>query len=295
MITSSLINEFTTRTYRKLRMIWRWFSSFYFSLLKNNKYSKFKTFCLFIGYPRSGHTLIASLLNAHPNIVIGIELNVIVYSNLGFNRNQIIYSLIENSKYYSKKLGNVWTDYNYKVENSFQGTFKHLRIIGDKFASGTTKILRENKDALTQLDQKMDIPLKLIHIIRNPFDVISTMMQKELMKLNMENPSNLDLLAFIKSFFEDAEVIDNLKSDGHYDIKDIYYEDFLLNPENILEGLVNFLGETCTYEYLNNCSKIIYKTPHKSRFEFNWSHDLINFVQKEISRYEFFKGYSYYE
>ena len=37
----------------------------------------FKTFLMFIGYPRSGHTLISSLLDAHPNAIVTNEFNVI--------------------------------------------------------------------------------------------------------------------------------------------------------------------------------------------------------------------------
>lgn len=40
-------------------------------------FSKLDTFLLFIGYPRSGSTLIGSLLDAHPNIIIANEHNVI--------------------------------------------------------------------------------------------------------------------------------------------------------------------------------------------------------------------------
>lgn len=36
-----------------------------------------ETMLLFIGYPRSGHTLIGSLLDAHPNMVIANEYNIL--------------------------------------------------------------------------------------------------------------------------------------------------------------------------------------------------------------------------
>jgi hypothetical protein len=36
-----------------------------------------KAFLLFIGYPRSGHTLIGSLLDAHQNMAVANEYNVL--------------------------------------------------------------------------------------------------------------------------------------------------------------------------------------------------------------------------
>jgi len=44
------------------------------SLGINNKlvssFSEIETYCTFIGYSRSGHSIIAALLDAHPNIVM---------------------------------------------------------------------------------------------------------------------------------------------------------------------------------------------------------------------------------
>lgn len=35
--------------------------------------SKIHTFVLFVGYPRSGHSLIGSIMDAHPNVIIAHE------------------------------------------------------------------------------------------------------------------------------------------------------------------------------------------------------------------------------
>jgi hypothetical protein len=35
--------------------------------------------CLFIGYPRSGHSLIGSLIDAHPHAALGHELDLLKY------------------------------------------------------------------------------------------------------------------------------------------------------------------------------------------------------------------------
>src|SRR3989344_1389974 len=36
-------------------------------------FSSVRTFILFVGYPRSGHSLIGSIMDAHPNIIIAHE------------------------------------------------------------------------------------------------------------------------------------------------------------------------------------------------------------------------------
>jgi len=46
-------------------------------------------YCMFIGYSRSGHTLVGSLLDAHPEMVIAHELDALKYIMAGFGRRTI--------------------------------------------------------------------------------------------------------------------------------------------------------------------------------------------------------------
>lgn len=43
-----------------------------------------ETYCMFIGYPRSGHSLIGFLLDAHPSMIIAHELHVLKHINAGY-------------------------------------------------------------------------------------------------------------------------------------------------------------------------------------------------------------------
>ena len=73
----------------KLDLAKNYLSSYYESLKLTEFFKDVKTFCMFIGYPRSGSTLIGSLLDAHPNIIIAHELDVFRYIRAGFNKRQI--------------------------------------------------------------------------------------------------------------------------------------------------------------------------------------------------------------
>ena len=90
-----------------------------------------ETFCTFIGYPRSGHTLIGSLLDAHPQAMIADELDALRYNQAGFSRRQIFYLLLRNSRI-SAAGGRERTGYHYRVPGQWQGRFEKLRVIGDK-------------------------------------------------------------------------------------------------------------------------------------------------------------------
>src|SRR5213594_4458109 len=103
-----------------------------------------QTYCMFIGYPMSGHSLIGALLDAHPNIVIAHELDVLRHIEEGFNKRQIYDLLLENSQI-SAEAGRVSgrksNVYSYAVPNQWQGRFEKLRVIGDKKGGGSTQRL----------------------------------------------------------------------------------------------------------------------------------------------------------
>ena len=48
-------------------------------------------------------------------------------------------------------------------------------VIGDKKGGGTTKMLAQDSTLLKRLERIVEMPVDLIHVIRDPYDNISTM------------------------------------------------------------------------------------------------------------------------
>jgi hypothetical protein len=69
--------------------------SFWGGLKYRSLWKNINTYCLFIGYSRSGHSSVGALLDAHPNVRIVSELGDLKYANLGFKRWQIYYLLLK--------------------------------------------------------------------------------------------------------------------------------------------------------------------------------------------------------
>lgn len=67
------MNYLIYRILRKTRFILAYLHSFVMGWMKRGQFSHIENFCMFIGYPRSGHSLIAALLDAHPEVVMGME------------------------------------------------------------------------------------------------------------------------------------------------------------------------------------------------------------------------------
>ncbi len=288
------MNRVSVLILNRIKLLFSYFKSFILGFLNKRKYRYVKEFCLFIGYPRSGHTMIASLLNAHPNIMIALEWGTFNYLNFGFRRNQILYCIIRNSWRYTRYLNNCWTGYSYNVPDSWQGKYSRLLVVGDKFGGRTTLMLEQSSEFLDMLSNTLKIQTKLVHIIRNPFDVISTSLMRSSKYQKDSNAKNLvELLFFINVFFTRADIIKRIKEEGKYKMIDIYHEEFIKNPVKELESLIQFLELNADRNYYESCAKIAFDEPNKSRYSIEWTKELINFVETNLKKYDFLSNYKY--
>ena len=104
--------------------------------LDANLYDKMKSFLLFIGYNRSRHTLLAALLDAHPNVIIANDFNILqdwIENPLLFQRSKYyIYELLLAKSRYdvlfgvrSRPVGNKPVKYHYNVKDQWQGRYNN--------------------------------------------------------------------------------------------------------------------------------------------------------------------------
>ena len=101
------------------------------SLRERTLFRDVSAYCMSVGYPRSGHTLVGSLLDTHPEIVIAHELDALRYVRLGFRRGQLYHLILETSHAFTEA-GRVWTGFDYRVPTGWQERVRLLRVIGDK-------------------------------------------------------------------------------------------------------------------------------------------------------------------
>jgi len=256
----------------------------FFVYRKNKKSCKnIEKFCFFIGYPRSGHSVVGSILDAHKNIIISHELDVLKYIDQGLKKEMIYGSILRNSLMKSTR-GREQTGYKFDIPNEWQGRFDELKIIGDK-KGGTTSVRIQRKKSLVKVMGKyLDTKVVFIHVTRNPFDNISTIFSRS---------RNLNLEGSIETYFSRCEAVMTVKREFGKDVLDLKYEDLVEDPKRSIERLCKFLGVECYSNYIENCSNLLYKNLHKSRFDVKWNNKLINIVKKEIKKYPFLKNYTF--
>ena len=255
--------------------------------LKDKKtFQNVDKYCMFIGYPRSGHSLLGSLLYAHPNIIIAHELNALNFVDMGFNQQQIYYLILKNSRKLATQ-GRESSGYSYEVHHQWQGKFRDLKVIGDKKGGDSISILRYKPELLNVLQNKIDVPAKFIHVIRNPYDNISTMYTRSKKK-------DKKLADSINQYFYLCDTIAQLKQQiNQGDMIDIRHEQIISNPKFWLNEICKFLEIDAGDDYLDDCANIIYQFPNKSRHKVQWNDELIETVKNKMNQYEFLSGYSY--
>lgn len=246
-----------------------------------------ETFCMFVGYPRSGHSLVGSLLDAHPNAVIAHELNVLKCVEEGFDKGRIFRLVLDNSRRIAKS-GRKWDGYSYKVPNQWQGRFERLQVVGDKKGGASTGILSSTPDVLRRLQDTIDTDVRFIHVVRNPYDNISTLFK--------QRRHHQSLGSVIENYLSMCAANSKIRDwVGGNSVFDLRHEALVEAPEKLLGDLCSFLGLERKEDYLEDCASLVFDSPRNTRYSIEWNPGAIAAVQEGIDRYEFLRGYSYKE
>jgi len=281
---------FASQVYRSILMQYNYATSYFNCLANPSAFKDIKTFCLFIGHNKSGTSLIGSLLDAHPNIILADEVNALAYVSAGFKRDQIYHILLKGSRRELMK-GRVTArrlkPYSYLVPGQWQGRYSSLQVIGDSTSGSSTQRFAREPDLPQHLEKSMaGVEVKFIQVIRNPFDPISAMMIRG--KRSFENA--------IDHYFANSEtLLDLRKRVSHSNLLPVRYEDFINGSGSDLGKICRFLGVDAGDDYLKACQSILHKHPDKSRQMVNWEEKWIRVVEDKIGQYDFLQGYSFNE
>ena len=240
---------------------------------------------MFIGYPRSGHSLVGSLVSAHPEAVIADELDVLRYIQLGFRRRQI-YALILRSDAEFSARGRQSYVHNYDVPGASQGTFTKLRVIGDKKGGASTLHLQAHPEWLERLESVVRDPVRYVHVTRNPFDNVAAM-------FNMSTWGGTFAAAVDRYGSLCEGVAEQKRRIGNDRIFDLRHEDLLVDPHGRLTALCEFLGLEPHKDYLDACAAILYPSPNKTRGNAPWTPELRQRIEDAIAEYEFLRDYGW--
>jgi glycosyltransferase involved in cell wall biosynthesis len=250
---------------------------------RNPAFADLEHFCAFIGYSRSGHTLIGTTLNAHPDVVISHELDAVNFVRHGFRRSQLFSLILERDQHFGT-MGRTWSGYAYDIPGQYQGRFERLRVIGDKRARSTVLQIAQQPGLLDRLRREVAVPLKVLHVTRNPFDNIATEARRHQMTLGEATSWYQDIceaVAVVRPLLDPSELLD------------VRYESFATDPRASLAGICRFVGVQPAAEYLDACAGIVWPSTNRTRDAVEWSPDERRGVERLIERFDVLGHYTF--
>jgi hypothetical protein len=237
---------------------------------------------MFVGYPRSGHSIVGAFLNAHRNAVISHELNAPPLILSGCAREQL-YSRILARAYWFNLRGNR-TNHDYQVPRQWQGRFATLQVIGDKRGGAVTRCLAEHPDFFARVRALVGVPLRLIHVVRNPFDNIAAISIWHHMSLSEAADyyfTHCQTAARLGELCEPDELLT------------VRHEDMIRDPRATLVRLCDFLGLATYPGYLEDCCSVVFAAPTATRRKLSWPSELVHEVDRRARAHVFLDGYGF--
>ena len=280
-----------------------------------------KKFVLFVGMGRSGSSILGSILDAHPHVIVSHEYCVFNHFQ-EFNSSQdslketlfnVLYSKsqidVTKRRSYTQGHGH---SYTLKVSGLWQGTYEnYIEVVGDKSGAQITRPYLENKEAFKnmykELKEGLKIPILFLWPMRNPYDQISTYMYSKYIHSNsltqerakrlhkpIDKPELLDIAINTVFTFYDAtqELVENVL--GEENVLNVHNCDLVDDPRGTISKIFDFLEVRINEDHLDVCAEKVFNSESKSRKLVQWTPKQIKMVEKRIKDHKTLSRYSFY-
>ncbi len=271
-------------------------------------------FVFFIGYPRSGHSIVGSMMDAHPNMIIAHEYNLFrewdkfpkKHSHRSFLYNGLYSNSVMNAERGRRSNSQAYKGYTLGLDYPWQAHFKDLRVIGDKSGAITSQLFIKDparfKEILELLRETVRIPILVIHVVRNPYDMISTRLlysdsptKKTKLPATSErkhcNPYGLEY--HINRTFHIIDSVQQIMNSTNLTVLDVHHADLVRRTRETVIMICRFLGLPCPSDYLDACERKCYKMPAKTRLLVEWPEEMVEDVYELSKPYRFLWRYSF--
>ena len=289
-----------------------------------------KKFVVFMGDVRSGSSIIGTLMDAHPHVLVSNEYRLFnqfweldLAPDYTWKKN-LFNKIYTRSKQDARKGGSrsgTGKGYKLKVDGQWQGGFdRWIEVIGDKSADITIKAYLADKEAFLRnyqkLKDKTSIPVLVINTVRNPFDIIATNMA-----IMGSGGESLSKFRKLKNSFQSADseskgvqkindtvqlggqingyfiklhpVMELISVFGRGNVLDVHNCDLVNDPRETMSRIFDFLEVDTTEHYLDVCAEKVFKSESRSRNMVVWTPEQIEMVEKRMKGCEMLNRYNF--
>lgn len=227
---------------------------------------------MFIGTPRSGHSLVGALLDAHPQAAVSHEVDLAMHISAGWQTPELAAAVLDNCRRMAA-IDRRWGEYSYPVPGGWAGrTEGHLRVIGDKRGGTTTAYLLQHKHLLGQIVATLSPPVRFIWMVRDPWDNIATMSRKHGIPLDQAAVSYFtahDVNARVSKLLPDRVCVQPTERTA-------------VDCRGLLTDLAAFVDLEPTEPWLEACAAVVRPSKRRSRDRVSWPPAVVDGVRKAI-------------
>ena len=272
-----------------------------------------KYFVYFVGRAHSGHSIVGSILDGHPHMIVAHEAKLFLKMQdnpARFTSKAVVFNELWENSYDSSHSGGLRSSssrdiknkgYTLQVKGLHQGTYvSHVDVIGDKNGGHTGALLNHDPlewdKIINKLKSLVNIPFKVIYVIRNPYDNIASARLYSSKSYHMvsvrKSNETFDigrdkaLANQIDKHFAAHKSIMDAKKQYNMDLLEVHVKDLVEDPHASITKLCNFLGVSCSDTYIQGCSDTLFKTESKTRYKVKWTKDLISKVENYTLKYD---------
>jgi hypothetical protein len=233
------------------------------------------TLCLFVGHPRSGHTLVGALLDAHPDVVLAQKLDVLRLA-AGPGSPRALVGAILTSSSQAARSGRSASGYDYAVPGQWQGRYRTLRVVGDKSAGHTTARLRGEGPTLAELRRRLPLRQLLVHVVRDPLDNVSTLVRRG---------SFASVERAIAYYGELCDAVAAVEHDAGTTMHRLHLEDLLERPHEQLRALALALDVEAAPDWLDACAARLWSRAARTRALLEWTPAQLDAIAALVDRH----------
>ena len=246
------------------------------------QFGEVKRFCLFVGFPRSGHSLVGAMLDAHPDMVVAHEFGALGFVQRGWTRSALFGAIMKSDRKFAASGWKNTDRYEYEVLGQWQGRIRQLRVIGEKSGGDSSPLLNANPKLLDRLAELVGVPLGIVVVVRNPYDNIARIARRD----------ESTLLAAIVKYEVGAQAVEMaLKVLSPHKVIVLYHEDTVTDPRATLRRLAAFFEVDSDAGWINDCAALVLPQPRIARFDVDWSPAERLAADECIERHEFLARY----
>ena len=238
----------------------------------------------FVGEGRSGHTIVSAILDSHPNIRLAEEQKYITkWWRDKWSKEKIIDACKKCGHGKERKL------------KALPGSLKWedpLLYVGDKCGWDAVNLVRKqgaDTDVLNQFGNHMDMSVKVIHTIRNPYENLSSWMNSPKYKRVWPDTyyRGRQLIKRYSRFYRAANELTS-----KYNVFNLYNEELCLDPKNLLVRLCAYLEIPIVTPWIENAANSVFKTPNKISDTIGWPEELYDMIGwRIVNKYSCFDRY----